>query len=64
MIVMPQYSYLKNRKYLLPVAWAHRAVRAVYLKRADKTMKRTLLQAFVSKGAVEERDKILEKWGL
>ena len=64
MIVMPQYSYLKNRKYLLPVAWAHRAIRTVYLKKAVKTMKRIIQQTFVSKETVEERSKILEKWGL
>ena len=64
MIRMPQYSYLKNRKVLLPFAWVHRAVRAVYLKRADKTMKSIILQAFVSKDVVEQRSKVLEKWGL
>lgn len=64
MIVMPHYSYLKNRKYLLPVAWVHRAVRAVYLRKADKTMKSVLQQAFISNDVVEKRSKVLEKWGL
>ena len=64
MIMMPQYSYLKNRKVLLPFAWVHRAVRAVYLRRADKTMKNIVQQAFVSNDIVEQRSKVLEKWGL
>ena len=64
MIRMPQYSYLKNRKILLPVAWIHRAVRAVFLRRADKTMKSIMQQAFVSDDIVEQRSKVLEKWGL
>ena len=64
MIQMPQYSYLKNRKVLLPLAWVHRALRAVYLRRADKTMKSVLQQAFVSDDVVEQRSKVLEKWGL
>ena len=64
MIMMLQYSYLKNRKILLPIAWVHRAVRAVYLRRADKTMKSILQQAFVSNDIVEQRSKVLEKWGL
>lgn len=64
MILMPQYSYLKNRKLLLPIAWVHRAVRAVYLKRADKTMRTIMQQAFISNDVVEQRSKVLEKWGL
>ena len=64
MIRMPQYSYLKNRKVLLPFAWVHRAVRAVCLRRADKTMKSIMKQAFVSDDIVEQRSKVLEKWGL
>ena len=64
MIRMPQYSYLKKRKILLPFAWVHRAVRAVYLRKADKTMKSVLQQAFVSNDIVERRSKLLEKWGL
>jgi len=64
MIMMPQYSYLKNRKVLLPFAWVHRAVRAAYLRRADKTMKSIMQQAFVSDDVVEQRSKMLEKWGL
>lgn len=64
MILMPQYSYLKNRKLLLPFAWVHRAVRAVYLRRADKTMKSIMQRAFVSNDVVEQRSMVLEKWGL
>ncbi|MBP3198778.1 MAG: nucleotidyltransferase family protein [Butyrivibrio sp.] len=64
MILMPQYSYLKNRKILLPLAWVHRAIRAVYLRKADKTMKTIMQQAFVSNDVVEKRSKVLEKWGL
>ena len=64
MILMPQYSYLKNKKFLLPLAWGHRAIRAVYLRRADKIMKSVLQQAFVSSDIVEQRSKVLEKWGL
>ena len=64
MIRMPQYSYLKNRKVLLPFAWVHRAVRAVYLRRADKTMNSIIQQAIVSNEVVERRSKVLKKWGL
>ena len=64
MIMVPQYSYLKNRKVLLPIAWVHRAVRAVCLRSADKRMKSIMQQAFVSNDVVEQRSKVLEKWGL
>lgn len=64
MILMPQDYCLKNRKFLFPIARVQRSVRAVYLRRADKTMKYIMQQAFVPKEIVEQRIKILEKWDL
>ena len=61
---MPQYSCLMNRKLLFPIMWVQRSVRVVYLRRADKTMKYIMQQAFAPKEIVEQRSKVLEKWDL
>ena len=58
LVTMPEYSFLKGKKWLLPVAWIYRIV----LK--WKSRKKVKNKFFVSKETTDKRLNYLEKWGL
>ena len=58
------YAFLKNRRYLLPVAWMYRFARAIKYKKAKKNMRLTIETSFVSKKSIQERAEVLKEWGL
>lgn len=57
-------SFVEGRKFLLPVAWMYRWMRALKGKRATKMMKRITRSSFVSKRKVQKRREVLKKWGV
>lgn len=58
LLCMKEYSFLKNRKYLLPIAWIYRI--AIKWKNKSNILKRYQ----VSENEMNERDSYLREWGL
>ena len=58
------YAYIRGHKYLLPVAWCHRAFRSIKNGKAGRNMKLFYNSSFVSKAKVQNRIDVFEKWGL
>ena len=61
MIRMPQYGFLDGRPYLLAVAWIYRGWLTIR-KMGIKNATHSLQDSFVSKEAVDEQKKYIEKW--
>lgn len=62
MRIIPWYSFLDNRPWLLPVAWIYRWFRALTRKPVSGT--HTLFEPIEKKKEIEQRQKYLEGWGL
>lgn len=58
LLCMKEYSFLKNRKYLLPIAWIYRII--IKWKNKDKIIKHYQ----VSEEELNERYTYLREWGL
>lgn len=54
-------SYLRNKKYLLPVAWIHRLVRYSINKRKKEVLKKNLTSSYKD---IKRRNDYLSSWGL
>ena len=63
LIIIPHYSFLKGKKWLLPVAWIYRLYRGVKNKHVSRGMK-LVKTSFTSNETIEKRSEWLEKWGL
>lgn len=61
MILMPRYSYLEKRPYLLPAAWIHRGI-VTFKNNGLKRVVGMLKSPFVRKELVEKRKKYFERW--
>ena len=64
LIVVPHYSYLRNRPYLLPVVWVHRIFRSIANRRVSKNMKSVMETSFVDQETIKRREEIYSQWGL
>lgn len=58
MITMPEYSWLRGKKYLLPLAWINRAARK------SKEWRRLKNRYYASKSIADERYAYLQRWGI
>lgn len=54
-------SYLRNKKYLLPVAWIHRLVRYSINKRKKELLKKNLTSSYKD---IKRRNDYLSSCGL
>ena len=57
-------KFINGHRWMLPIAWACRGMRAIKHKRLLRALKGAVSSSFVSKNKVKERTKILEDWGL
>ena len=65
MVIHEEYAFLRGRKYLLPLAWIYRFVRALYRGTALGTLRSLLFKnTFASRKKVRERTEELKRWGL
>ena len=63
MCIVPYYSFLKGKPWLLPAAWLYRIVRTVVQGKTKNRMK-FLADSFVDKEKIERRNEELKQWGL
>lgn len=61
LVAWPQYSFLKGRKYLLPICWIYRLLRGI-LK--PEKMKKNVNWSKMSKEQYSRYNEELSKWGL
>jgi len=64
MIKMEKYQFLKDRKYLLPIAWVYRFILSLINNKAFKQIKETLTNSFFLNSEMKKRQKERDNWGL
>lgn len=64
LITVPSYAYLKNKPWLLPFVWIHRAIQAIKGKRAWRNMKAVAASSFADKETIQKRKAVYQEWGL
>ncbi|MCR4673174.1 MAG: nucleotidyltransferase family protein [Lachnospiraceae bacterium] len=62
MQLIPWYSWVDGKPWLLPAAWVYRWFYCLFNKRGSS--QEALLEPFKKKEAIENREKYLERWGL
>ena len=62
MQLIPWYSFVDGRPYLLPAAWIYRWFYCLFHKFPQAI--RMLAEPFVRKGKIEEREDLIRSWGL
>ena len=62
MRIIPWYSFLDGRPWLLPAAWIYRWFRALTKNPVGGT--HTLLEPVEKRKIIEQREKYLDQWGL
>ena len=62
MQLVPWYSWVDGKPWLLPAAWIYRWFYCLTRKRAAS--QEILLEPFKKKATIENRDRYLERWGL
>lgn len=61
--VVPHYSFIKGKPWLLPVVWVYRLFRSlIYGKGADGV--KLISSAVTADGKLAEREAVLQQWGL
>ena len=55
---MPEYKWLKNKKWLLPIAWGYRSIR----KWKNKDV--LIMRYFATDKAVRKRYEYLDQWNI
>lgn len=63
MVSVPKYSFIKGKKWLLPIAWIYRFFNSSDRKRFSDKMS-DVKSSFVSKETLEKREEYLKQWGL
>ena len=58
------YPYLRERPYLLPVAWVHRMCRSIIHRRVMKNIRVVIKGSFTDQDTIRRREAIYEQWGL
>jgi hypothetical protein len=64
LITVPTYAYLKNRPWLLPFVWIHRAFRSIKEGRVRRNMRAVATSSFADKETIEKREAVYQEWGL
>lgn len=64
LITIPTYTYLKEKLWLLPFVWIHRAFRSIKKKRVLQDVKSLILRSFSDKKTIEKREAIYKEWRL
>ena len=64
LITVPTYAYLKNRPWLLPFVWVHRAFRSIKEGRVRRNMRAVATSSFADKQTIQKREAIYQEWGL
>jgi hypothetical protein len=64
MITINRFSFLKQRPYLLPIAWVYRCGRTIKSRSFISKIIRIMRLSFVSKNKVQARKEELKRWGL
>ena len=64
LITVPTYAYLKNKPWLLPVAWIHRALRSIKNRRVKRNVRSVAASSFADKQTVQKREAVYQEWGL
>ncbi len=62
-VSVKRYSFIKNKPYLLPVAWIYRLFTGLFRGKTDKGMDK-MKNTFVDKDTINSRTEMLDKWKL
>ena len=60
---MPQYAFLKGRRFLLPIAWIYRGFYTIEHK-GMKWAKAIIGTSFTTKSAIDKRKSMFDEWGI
>ena len=63
LIVVPKYSFLKRKKWLLPWAWIYRLINGMNRNRIINNVN-SVKSTFVSSESIEKRNEWFRQWGL
>lgn len=63
LIVVPHYSFLRGRRWLLPAAWVYRFFYGVREKKVSRAV-RMVRGSYVSDETIQKRSAMLDQWGL
>lgn len=64
LITVPHYSYLRNKPWLLPFVWVHRAIRSIKNRRVRRNVKTVAMNSFSDKPTIQKREAVYQEWGL
>lgn len=62
--MVPRYSCLCNRPYLLLVVWVHRMFRFIANRRVSENMKSVVETSFVDQERIRRREEVYREWGV
>lgn len=62
MQLIPWYSFVDGRPWLLPIAWIYRWVYCLVHKWGSGTAK--LTEPFMKRELIEKREELFQNWGL
>jgi len=64
LITVPHYAYLKNKPWLLPFVWVHRAFRSIKEGRVKRNVRSVASTSFADKQTIQKREAVYQEWGL
>lgn len=64
MLKMKNYKFLRNKKYLLPIAWLYRFILSLINNKAIKVLKNSFNSIFLSNKKMNAKQKSRDNWGL